>query len=207
MSFLFILSLPFFLSNNKQQTETVLNLFEHNISLSSTRKLEKCLRFNNIKLQKTFFIIIMSSSLPNSLGILLWGMTSRFLLSCIGWTAMRISRSAISSKPDVAVKKAIIKNTNYLKIWLGSYCLETGVSLLIAPGPYMVGKAVCRVMLDSFAPSLSDVLFKLDNFSHAGFLSFASTRLIRESPSASAVAASNNHPHHHHHQNNTSPPK
>jgi hypothetical protein len=131
----------------------------------------------------------MSSSLNNSLGILLFGMTSRFLLSCFGWTAMRIARAAISSKPD-AVKKAVIRNTNYLKIWLGSYCLETGVSLLFAPGPYIVGKAVMRVMLDSFAPTLSDVLFKIDTFNHAGFLSFASTRLIRESVANNKIPSS-----------------
>jgi hypothetical protein len=88
------------------------------------------------------------------------------------------------------MKKAVVKNFAYFKMWATSFALETGVSLLVLPGPFIVGRHVTRIMLDSFVPVLSDLLFKLDHFSAAGFLLFASRNLIRASISPSSSPGS-----------------
>ena len=115
---------------------------------------------------------------PASKVTLMWGVASRFAVSCVFWSGARYSMWLFGTARKLAPEQREVQEgekkeelTRDLKMWAGSMAIELVTSTTMLT-PYLICKHVHRLYFSALFPSLGALASIFDRFDHLSYMVF-----------------------------------
>jgi hypothetical protein len=105
---------------------------------------------------------------------LMWGMSFRYLAACGVWYGIYRAKDMWLRVDE---KKSDAERQKQFKMWALSHAADVGVSMLLVPGRYIVGKNGSRLLFDFTFQSYGAALSKFDLFVGQQYLAYAINRM------------------------------
>jgi len=104
----------------------------------------------------------------------MWGMSFRYLAACGVWYGIYRAKDMWYKVDEKESEK---QRATQFKMWALSHAADVGVSMLLVPGRYIVGRNGARLLFDFTFQSYGGALAKFDMFTGQQYLAYAINRM------------------------------